>query len=234
MFGAKRLHSQIEVVIKHGADFLPLSAALMKIRSPAQWLINSLLSLKVEHGQFPQNRPESVRLLLSWCFKWHLIINTNTIYNSRLFLSTDPFKGANLAIVANTITQKRHSVLFSLSQSIIIWDKHNSDCPQTQSANQGYLFFIWIWGRHSEYSVVSPEYKWSIRFQLIGYLCGVIHFSVSTTRREQTSTLHVINVPVTESCFILNVNDFVLTIMCWDFKCKLYQGFLKKKKKISI
>lgn len=49
-------------------------AALMKMRSPAERLINSALSLKVERGQFPQNRPELERLVLSL-----RLINTNTM-----------------------------------------------------------------------------------------------------------------------------------------------------------
>lgn len=44
------------VATKRSGDFLPLSAAFMEIRSPAERLINSLLRLKVEHGQFPQTQ----------------------------------------------------------------------------------------------------------------------------------------------------------------------------------
>lgn len=147
MFGAgtAALTNRSGYAAQRSADFLPLSAALMKIRSPAERLINSLLSLKVEHGQFPHYRPEFVRLLLSFRLKRHLIISTNTVafvigdFFFFLSLGVVLFKGANLKIMTNEITPKHIQVLFSFPQSIIIWDKQNFKCPQTHPENQGKL-----------------------------------------------------------------------------------------------
>lgn len=52
----KTLPLLMGVVTKRSGDFLPLSAAFTEIRSPAERLINSLLRMKVEHGQFPQTQ----------------------------------------------------------------------------------------------------------------------------------------------------------------------------------